>query len=66
MWSTLGDVLTAGGDFFGAEDAFRQASEHSGYEQRAAAGLARVYGKLGRYAEAFAQLARSAELAARP
>ncbi|WP_428268845.1 hypothetical protein [Haliangium sp.] len=56
LWATLGDVLTTGGDFLGAEDAFRQAAEQPGFEARAAAGLARVYGKLGRYQDAFAQL----------
>ncbi|ACY16123.1 tetratricopeptide repeat protein [Haliangium ochraceum] len=57
LWVTLGDILTASGDFLGAEDAFRQAASQSGFEARVASGLARVYGKLGRYPEAFAQLA---------
>jgi Flp pilus assembly protein TadD len=56
MWATLGDVLTAGGDFFGAEDAFRQAAADPRFAARAASGLARVYAKLGRYPEAVAQL----------
>ncbi len=56
MWATLGDVLTRGGDFYGAEDAFKQAGQHSGFQGRAAAGLARVYAKLGRYPESFEQL----------
>src|SRR5690606_6507999 len=60
MWATLGDVLTLGGDFLGAEDAFRQAASEPSFEVRAAAGLARVYGKLGRYDEAVAQLRRAA------
>lgn len=65
MWATLGDVLTAGGDFLGAEDAFKQAATHPGFEARAASGLTRVYGKLGRYQDAFAQLrAAAAALAA--
>lgn len=57
MWATLGDVLTTGGDFLGAEDAFRQAAAtHPDFAARAASGLTRVYGKLGRYQDAFAQL----------
>lgn len=62
MWATLGDVLTAGGDFPGAEDAFRQAATCDQFQARAAAGLARVYGKLGRYDESFAELSRAATL----
>ena len=62
MWATLGDVLTAGGDFPGAEDAFRQAAACDQFEARAAAGLARVYGKLGRYGDSFEQLARAAAI----
>lgn len=60
LWATLGDALTAGGDFFGAEDAFKQAAAHPAFEARAAAGLTRVYGKLGRYTEAFARLKQAA------
>ena len=60
LYATLGDVLTLGGDFFGAEEAFRQAGAVPGYEVRAAAGLARVYAKLGRYPDAVAQLKRAA------
>jgi tetratricopeptide (TPR) repeat protein len=57
MWATLGDILTTGGDFLGAEDAFRQAATtHPDFAARAASGLTRVYGKLGRYRDAFAQL----------
>lgn len=62
MLATLGDVLTLGGDFFGAEEAFRQAAETPGFEARAAAGLARVYGRLGRYADVVAQLKRAARI----
>ncbi len=60
MWATLGDVLTAGGDFPGAEDAFRQAAQEPQHQGRAAAGLARVYAKLGRYDDSFAQLQAAA------
>jgi tetratricopeptide (TPR) repeat protein len=60
MWATLGDVLLMGGDFLGAEDAFKQAGQQPAFEARAAAGLARAYGKLGRYPEAFEQLAQAA------
>lgn len=63
MQATLGDVLTMGGDFFGAEEAFRQAAEQPGFEARAASGLARVYGKLGRYADAVSQLKDAAQRA---
>jgi Flp pilus assembly protein TadD len=64
LWATLGDVLTAGGDFPGAEDAFRQAATEPQLEARAAAGLARVYAKTGRYGDSFAQLSRAAALCA--
>ncbi len=60
MWATLGDVLTGSGDFFGAEDAFNRAKQHPSFGVRAAAGLARVYGKLGR----FADMARELRVAA--
>jgi|GEM_PF-1408236 len=56
MYATLGDVLTMGGDFHGAEAAFVQAATHPDFTGRAAAGLARVYAKLGRYPDAVAQL----------
>jgi len=56
MYATLGDVLVLGGDFFGAEDAFQQAAHTPGFEARVASGLARVYGKLGRFTEMAAQL----------
>jgi tetratricopeptide (TPR) repeat protein len=62
LWSTLGDVLAAGGDFLGAEDAFSQAAQTEGYEARVAAGMARVHAKLGRYPEAFAELRKVAAL----
>jgi Flp pilus assembly protein TadD len=52
----LGDVLIAGGDFFGAEDAYRQVAEISPQDPGAQAGLARVHAKLGRYADSFAAL----------
>jgi Flp pilus assembly protein TadD len=60
LWATLGDVLTHSGDFFGAEEAFRQANNHPDFAIRAAAGLARVYAKLGRYTDAVTQLRRAA------
>lgn len=63
LWATLGDVLTTSGDFLGAEDAFRQAANTQGFEARAAAGLARVYAKLGRYGDSVAQLRHAASLA---
>ncbi len=62
LWATLGDVLTRGGDFYGAEDAFKQAAQQTGFEGRAAAGLGRVYAKLGRYPEAFEQMPLAAKL----
>jgi len=60
MWATLGDVLTLGGDFFGAEEAFQQAGATPSFEARAASGLARVYARLGRFADMAAQLRRAA------
>lgn len=62
MWAALGDVLTIAGDFPAAEDAFHQAAAVDGFQVRAASGLARVYAKLGRYPESFAELARAAAL----
>ena len=62
LWATLGDVLTAGGDFFGAEDAFKQAATETSFQVRSASGLARVYAKLGRYPEAVAQLRQASSL----
>src|SRR5262249_41805012 len=49
IYATLGDVLVMGGDFLGAEDAFNLAARTPGFEVRVAAGLARVYARLGRY-----------------
>jgi tetratricopeptide (TPR) repeat protein len=63
MYATLGDVLTLGGDFYGAEDAFLTAQRTPGFEARVASGLARVYAKLGRYQDMAAQLKRAAALA---
>jgi thioredoxin-like negative regulator of GroEL len=64
MYATLGDVLTLGGDFFGAEEAFNAAGQTPGFEVRVAAGLARVYARLGRYRDMAAQLRRAARPAA--
>ena len=63
MYATLGDVLTLGGDFFGAEDAFQTAGQTPGFEARVASGLARVYSRLGRYRDMAAQLTRAARRA---
>src|SRR5690606_21671186 len=41
LWTQLGEVLTLGGDFPGAEDAFAQADQHPAWAGRAAAGRAR-------------------------
>ena len=60
MYATLGDVLVLGGDFFGAEEAFNFASQTPGFEARVAAGLARVYARLGRFADMAKQLKRAA------
>ncbi len=60
MNATLGDVLTLGGDFFGAEQAFQQAAVTPGFEARVASGLARVYARLGRFPDMAAQLRRAA------
>jgi len=60
MYATLGDVLTLGGDFFGAEEAFQTAGQTAGFEVRVAAGLARVYARLGRYRDMAVQLKRAA------
>jgi len=60
MHATLGDVLTMGGDFYGAETAFQTAAQTPGFEARVASGLARVYAKLGRYPDMAAQLRRAA------
>ena len=63
MYATLGDVLTLGGDFFGAEEAFNAAGQTPGFEVRVASGLARVYARLGRYRDMASQLQRAARLA---
>ena len=60
MYATLGDVLTLGGDFYGAEEAFNTAAQTPGYEARVASGLARVYARLGRFRDMAAQLRRAA------
>ncbi len=60
MHATLGDVLTLGGDFFGAEEAFVTARQTPGFEVRAAAGLARVYARLGRFRDMAEQLKKAA------
>ncbi|HEU4731083.1 MAG TPA: tetratricopeptide repeat protein [Kofleriaceae bacterium] len=64
MYATLGDVLTLGGDFFGAEEAFQAAGQAPGFEARVASGLARVYARLGRYRDMAAQLRRAAAASA--
>lgn len=61
--ATLGDVLVMAGDFFGAEEAFQAARAVKGFEARAAAGLARVYARLGRFADMAAQLKIAASIA---
>ena len=63
MYATLGDVLTLGGDFLGAQEAFEMAAQTPGFEVRAASGLARVYARLRRYDDMAAQLKRAASLA---
>jgi Flp pilus assembly protein TadD len=64
MHATLGDVLVLGGDFYGAEDAFKLAAACPGYEARVASGLARVYARLGRFADMAAQLKTAATVSA--
>ena len=59
LWLSLGEVLTAGGDFIAAEDAFNQAGLQPAWAQRAAAGRARVHAKSGRPADAIANLLRA-------
>lgn len=61
MYATLGDVLTLGGDFLGAEEAFQAAAQTPGFEVRVASGLARVYARLGRHRDMAAQLRRAAQ-----
>jgi tetratricopeptide (TPR) repeat protein len=60
LLQALGDVLIAGGDFFGAEDAYRQVGETEPGSAASQAGLARVHAKLGRYAESFSALLNAA------
>src|SRR5262245_30590908 len=60
MQATLGDVLVLGGDFYGAEEAFKAAAQTPGFEARVAAGLARVHARLGRYREMAQALQRAA------
>lgn len=59
LWLQLGEVLTTGGDFVGAADAFGQAANHPSYQSRAAAGRARVHAKSGRHGDAIQQLLRA-------
>jgi Flp pilus assembly protein TadD len=66
MWATLGDVLVLGGDFLGAEEAFQQAARVPGFETRVASGLARVYARVGRFADMAAQLTRAARGSSAP
>lgn len=63
LQATLGDVLTMAGDFFGAEEAFQAARGVPGFEARAAAGLARVYARLRRFADMATQLKLAASIA---
>jgi len=60
LYATLGDVLVLGGDFFGAEEAFKQAALTPGFEARVASGLARVQARLGRFRDMAASLKRAA------
>jgi predicted Zn-dependent protease len=60
LLQTLGDVLVAGNDFFGGEDAYRQVAELFPESPSAQAGLARVTAKLGRYVDAFTALQAAA------
>jgi tetratricopeptide (TPR) repeat protein len=62
MYATLGDVLTLGGDFYGAEEAFTTAGQTPGFEARVASGLARVYARLGRHRDMAEQLRRAASV----
>jgi Flp pilus assembly protein TadD len=59
LLQTLGDVLVCGGDFFGAEDAYKQVQEIFPDDPAPAAGLARVHAKLGRYGDAFSALLKA-------
>src|SRR5262249_30068989 len=60
LLQNLGDVLIAGGDFFGAEDAYRQVADLEPGSGASASGLARVHAKLGRYADSFTALLAAA------
>jgi predicted negative regulator of RcsB-dependent stress response len=51
----LGDVLTAGGDFPGADEAYAQAAQIPGRNPLSAR-LARLRAKTGKYDDAFAAL----------
>lgn len=59
LFFQLGEVLTQGGDFPGALDAFEQAAMNPAWAARAAAGKARVLAKTGSYSEAIAQLSKA-------
>lgn len=65
LYATLGDVCVLAGDFFGAEDAFKQAALTPGFEARCASGMARVQARLGRFAE-MAQSLKAAASATKP
>jgi Flp pilus assembly protein TadD len=60
LLQNLGDVLIAGGDFFGAEDAYRQVADLEPGSGGPSSGLARVHAKLGRYADSFTALLAAA------
>jgi thioredoxin-like negative regulator of GroEL len=64
MWATLGDVLTLGGDFFGAEEAFGHVAQVPEFEVRAASGLARVYARTQRLPQMAEALTRAARRSA--
>jgi tetratricopeptide (TPR) repeat protein len=66
LWATLGDVLTLGGDFFGAEEAFGHVAKTPGFEARAASGLARVYARTNRLPQMAQALRRAAKASATP
>ena len=61
--ASLGDVLVRGGDFLGAEEAYRLAESDPRFTARAAAGRARIAAKTGDYKASFAALKQAAELA---
>lgn len=60
----LGDVLTAGGDFPGADEAYAQAAQIPGRNPLNAR-LARLRAKTGNYADAFAALVSATRESAR-